>query len=55
MTVSGMPNVLFFLPEYSGATDCLIPVTQAQVDKMDQTIVNFHNIQKNMQNNLNML
>ena len=36
MTVSGMPDVLFFLPVCSGATDCLIPVTQAQVDEMDQ-------------------
>ena len=35
-TVSGVPDVLFFLPEYSGATDCLIPVTQAQVNEMDQ-------------------
>ena len=36
MTVSGMPDVLFFLPVCSGATVCLIPVTQAQVDEMDQ-------------------
>ena len=35
-TVSEVPDVLFFLPEYSGATDCLIPVTLAQVDEMDQ-------------------
>ena len=35
-TVSGMPDVLFFLLVYSGATDCLVPVTQAQVDEMDQ-------------------
>ena len=35
-TVSGVPDVLFFLPEYSGATDCFTPVTQAKVDEMDQ-------------------
>ena len=35
-TVSGVPDVFFFLPEYSGATDCLVPLTQAQVDEIDQ-------------------
>ena len=35
-TVSGVPDVLFFLPEYSGVTDCLVPVTQAQIDNMEQ-------------------
>ena len=30
-TVSGVPDVLFFLPEYSVATDRLISVEQAQV------------------------
>lgn len=34
-TVSGVPDVLFFLPEYSVATDRLISVEQAQVDEMD--------------------
>ena len=33
-TVSGVPDVLFFLPEYSVATDRLISVEQAQVDEM---------------------
>ena len=35
-TVSGVPDVFFLLPEYSGATDCLVPLTQAQVDEIDQ-------------------
>ena len=30
-----MSDVLFFLPEYSVATDRLISVEQAQVDEMD--------------------
>ena len=34
-TVSGVPDVLFFLPEYSVATDRLISVEQAQVDEME--------------------
>ena len=33
-TVSGVPDVLFFLPEYSVTSDRLISVEQAQVDEM---------------------
>ena len=33
-TVAGVPDILFFLPENSGGTDCLIPVPQEKIDDM---------------------
>ena len=33
-TVAGVPDILFFLPENSGGTDCLIPVPQEKIDEM---------------------
>lgn len=35
-TVSGVPDVLFYLPEYSGSTDCLEHVTQAQIEELEE-------------------
>ena len=31
-TVAGVPDILFFLPENSGWTDCLIPVPQEKIE-----------------------
>ena len=33
-TVAGVPDILFFLPENSVGTDCLIPVPQEKIDDM---------------------
>lgn len=37
-TVPGIPEVLYYLPEYSGATDCLLRVTQAEIEEMERHI-----------------
>ena len=29
--VAGVPDILYYLPENSGAVDCLVPVSQAQI------------------------
>lgn len=34
-TVSGIPDILYSLPEYYGKTDCLFPVSNAQVEAME--------------------
>ena len=34
-TVAGVPDILFFLPENSGGTDCLISVPQEKIDEMN--------------------
>ena len=36
MTVSGSPNILFYLPERSGGEDNLQEVTQAKIFEMEQ-------------------
>lgn len=33
-TVAGVPDILYFLPENSGGTDCLIPVPQGKIDEV---------------------
>ena len=35
-TIAGVPDILFYLPEYSGSTDCLECVTQSQIDEMEE-------------------
>lgn len=37
-TVSGVPDILFHLPEYSGSTDCLQTITQTQIDELEEHI-----------------
>jgi len=37
-TVPGIPEVLYYLPEYSGTTDCLLRVTQAEIEEMERHI-----------------
>ena len=34
-TIAGVPDILFYLPEQSGGTDCLIPVDRAKIDEME--------------------
>ena len=33
-TVAGVPDILYFLPENSGGTDCLIPIPQEKIDEI---------------------
>lgn len=35
-TVPGVPDILFYLPEYSGSRNCLQHVTQAQIDELEE-------------------
>jgi hypothetical protein len=35
-TISGVPDILLYLPEYSGSTGCLERVTQSQIDEMEE-------------------
>ena len=32
--VNGIPDIMYFLPEYHGRQDCLMEVSQAQIDEM---------------------
>ena len=34
-TVPGVPDIMFYLPEQSGAVDCLVPVSQTQMNEME--------------------
>lgn len=34
-TVAGVPDILYYLPENSGAVDCLVPVSQAQIREVE--------------------
>ncbi len=34
-TISGIPDILYSLPHYHGKTDCLFPVSSAQVEAME--------------------
>lgn len=43
-TVPGVPDILYFVPEQSGGTDCLWPVSQAQIDEVeDQCVIETEN------------
>ena len=35
-TVSGIPNILYRLPEYNGKQDCLVPVSDVVIEEMKQ-------------------
>lgn len=35
-TVHGIPDIMYFLPEYHGYQDCLVSVSQLQVDEMEE-------------------
>ena len=34
-TVAGVPDIFYYLPENSGAVDCLVPVSQAQIREVE--------------------
>lgn len=34
-TVAGVPDILYYLPEDSGAVDCLVPVSQAKIKEVE--------------------
>jgi len=34
-TVPGVPDILYFLPENSGRTDCIVPVSQEKLNEME--------------------
>ncbi|CAB4011709.1 Hypothetical predicted protein [Paramuricea clavata] len=33
-TVSGIPNILYYLPEYNGKQDCVCPVDDQEIEEM---------------------
>lgn len=33
-TVSGIPNILYLLPEYNGKQDCLVPLSNEDIEEM---------------------
>lgn len=35
-TVPGVPDILFYLPEHSGAVDCIVPISQGKINEMEQ-------------------
>ena len=35
-TVSGIPNILYRLPEYNSKHDCLVPVSDVDIEEMKQ-------------------
>ena len=37
--VHGVPDIMYFLPEYHGHDECLVDVSQQQIDEMEEHIV----------------
>ena len=34
-TIAGVPDILYYLPENYGATDCLVPIPQAKINEVE--------------------
>ena len=35
-TVAGVPDILYYLPEHSGSVDCIVPLSEAKINEMEQ-------------------